>query len=377
MKKILLFFCLLNAYNAVRTQDSLPIADTHILSLIFTGDIMGHDPQIEGAYDTTTGKYNYESTFRYIKDYIQIADIAIGNLEVTLAGPPFKGYPQFSSPDEIAYYAREAGFDILAQANNHALDGNTKGFIRTLDVLDTLKIIHFGTYRDSSERATYYPLIIEKFGIRIALLNYTYGTNGLEIPLPYIINRIDTTQIKKDIARANLVSPDLIIAFMHWGDEYERIENNSQVRLARYLVNQGVDAVIGSHPHVVQSFQYIQQIGDTVRNFPVFYSLGNFVSNQRAQYKDGGVIAKFYISKTDTLTTIDSTDYLPYWVWRQDNYKGKSTFYALPVSKWENDSSLFNLTTDDIFRLKRFATDTRQHIEGIRESSYYLKKADK
>lgn len=334
---------------------------------------MGHDPQIEGAYDTSTGTYNYEPTFRYIKDYIQYADIAIGNLEVTLAGPPYKGYPQFSSPDEIAWYARDAGFDILAQANNHALDGGTKGFIRTLNVLDTLRIIHLGSYRDSIERAKYYPLIFEKKGIRIALLNYTYGTNGLEIPPPCIINRIDTAQISSDIVKAHKANPDIIIAFLHWGEEYERTENASQTNLANFMFNKGVDVIIGSHPHVIQPFRQLRLMNDTLKEFPVFFSLGNFVSNQRAQYKDGGVVAGLFLSKKDSSVVIDSVDYLPYWVWRKD-VNSKSTFYVLPVSRWESDTTSFGLNDNDISRLKRFITDTRLQMAGCKESGFYIRK---
>jgi hypothetical protein len=373
MRNFYLLACLLICFNSVKSQNLNPVLDTYKLSLVFGGDIMGHDPQIEGAFDTSTQKYNYEPTFRYICDYIQQADIAVGNLEVTLAGPPYKGYPQFSSPDEVAYYAREAGFDILAQANNHALDGGTKGFVRTLNVLDTLGIVHMGSYRDSLERAKYYPLIIEKNNIRIALLNYTYGTNGLEIPPPCIINRIDTAIIASDILKAKKLNPDIIIAFLHWGEEYERIENNSQVKLANFIISKGVSVIIGSHPHVVQPFRLLTFGDDTLTKYPVFFSLGNFVSNQRAQYKDGGIVAGLFLSKSDSIITIDSINYLPYWVWRKD-LSGKSTFFVLPVSKWENDTASFELTKDDIFRLKRYAADTRQHMDGCKESGFYNKK---
>jgi len=374
MKHSLLLFFLLAVFYPVRTQDTIIAIDSNKLTLFFAGDIMGHDPQIEGAYDAATGKYNYETTFRYIKEYIQSADISIGNLEVTFAGPPYKGYPQFSSPDELAQYITDAGFDVLAMANNHALDGRTKGFIRTLDLLDTLRIVHFGTYRDSVERSRYYPLIVEKNNIRIALLNYTYGTNGLEIPLPCIINRIDTAQIRIDIERTKIMAPDLILAFMHWGNEYERIENKSQTALSKYLVKLGVDAIIGSHPHVVQPARVIQLTGDTINKYPVVYSLGNFVSNQRAQYKDGGIVAELYISKTDSVVHLDSINYLPYWVWRQDDKTGKSTFYVVPVPLWEKDTSVFNMTEDDIFRLRRFAIETRKHMDGLNESGFYRRK---
>jgi poly-gamma-glutamate capsule biosynthesis protein CapA/YwtB (metallophosphatase superfamily) len=371
MRIFLCFFFIEVFLLSVQSQDTLISVDTNKLTLLFAGDIMGHDEQIDGAWDPATESYNYEPTFRYIQDYISSADIAIGNLEVTLAGPPYKGYPQFSSPDAIAIAAKNAGFDILANANNHALDGRSKGFMRTINVIDTLGFLHMGTYRDSLDRANHFPLIVEKNNIRLALLNYTYGTNGLEIPPPFIINRIDTLQIRNDLEKAKKASPDFILVFVHWGNEYERDENSTQRKLAFFIFSHGANAIIGSHPHVVQPIKYLKLPVDTVMEYPVVYSLGNFVSNQRAQYKDGGVIAELHLSKYSDKTKLDSLKYLPYWVWRQDHDDATSTFYVLPVSRWECDSASFTLDSDDIFRLKRFASDTRQHLSGTKESGFY------
>jgi poly-gamma-glutamate synthesis protein (capsule biosynthesis protein) len=333
---------------------------------------MGHDTQIVGAYDATSGRYDYEPTFRYISDYISGADVAVGNLEVTLAGPPYKGYPRFSSPDELAVSAREAGFDVLINANNHALDRGVEGFNRTLDVLDSLQFLRAGTYRDSAELERYHPLIIEKNNIRFAILNYTYGTNGLKIDPPYVVNRINRDRIRIDLEKAELAEADFTIVCIHWGKEYERIENDEQSELATYLFELGADAIIGSHPHVVQPIRYITLPGDSVGR-PVVYSLGNFVSNQRAQYKDGGIIAELHISRIGSKTNLDSLFYLPYWVWREDHDDGKSTFYVLPVARYESDKEMFNLSPADVYRINRFASDTRKHLSDSRESGFYRK----
>ena len=362
---------LLISYSILHAEDTIPLPDTSSLTIVFAGDIMGHDTQIEGAWDSTTQSYNYEPVFRYISDYISDADIAIGNLEVTLGGPPYKGYPQFSSPDALAEEIKKAGFDVLVTANNHALDRGEAGFSRTLDMLDSIGFFRAGTYHDSLEQANIHPLIIEKNSIRIALLNYTYGTNGLKIDMPYIINRIDTSLISRDIDKAKMANPDLIIVFIHWGNEYEREENVTQKKLAAFILSKGVDAIIGSHPHVVQPIRFLSVDGDTMNTHPVVYSLGNFVSNQRAQYKDGGIVAELHISKIGQETRFDSINYLPYWVWRQDRPDGKSTFYVLPVAKYESNPDAFELLPGDVYRLNRFARDTREHLKNIRESSYY------
>jgi poly-gamma-glutamate capsule biosynthesis protein CapA/YwtB (metallophosphatase superfamily) len=341
--------------------------DTSRVSLLFAGDIMGHNEQITGARDTISGTYNYEPTFRFVKPVIEQADIAIANLEVTLAGPPFSGYPQFSSPDALAIAAREAGFDVLIQANNHALDRGASGFKRTLRVLDSLQIPHTGTFYDSTDRRLHYPLMLEKNNIRIALLNYTYGTNGLEIPPPYIINRIDTDIINKDLIKARQASPDFVIVTIHWGLEYERLANAQQKKLASFILSHGADVIIGSHPHVIQPVELIFG-ADSALTGLVVYSLGNYVSNQRAQYKDGGIMFNLSLLKTESGTRIDKYSYIPSWVYRKD-LAGRSVFYILPVSLYERDNNMIELKDYDQYKLSRFATDTREHLKNIPEEN--------
>jgi poly-gamma-glutamate capsule biosynthesis protein CapA/YwtB (metallophosphatase superfamily) len=344
--------------------------DTSRVSLLFAGDIMGHNEQITGARDSTHGTYNYEPTFRFVKPVIEKADIAIANLEVTLAGPPFSGYPQFSSPDALAAAARDAGFDVLIQANNHALDRGAAGFKRTLHVLDSLQITHTGTFNDSTDRRLHYPLMLEKNNIRIALLNYTYGTNGLEIPPPYIINRIDSGIINQDLIRARQASPDFVIVTIHWGVEYERVANDQQKKLASFILSHGADAIIGSHPHVIQPVELIYRADSSVNQL-VVYSLGNYVSNQRAQYKDGGIMFNLDLVKTAAGTRIGHYSYIPSWVYRKD-LTGRSIFYILPVSLYEQDSSVIELKDYDQYKLSRFASDTREHLGNIPEEKVVI-----
>jgi poly-gamma-glutamate synthesis protein (capsule biosynthesis protein) len=345
--------------------------DTTRLKLVFAGDLMGHDEQITGAWNAELNNYDYEPTFRYIKPYIETADIAIVNLEVTLAGPPYKGYPQFSSPDALALAAKNAGFDLFIQANNHALDRGRKGFERTLTMLDSFKIIRTGTFRDSTERAASYPLIVEKNGIRLALLNYTYGTNGITITKPSIINRIDTAVIRKDLVKAKTAEPDFIIVTIHWGEEYQRVENKAQQNLAKFMLKHGADAIIGSHPHVVQPVKFYMN-GDSTSNHIVVYSQGNFVSNQRAQYKDGGILVELNLRKTIDTTMVEDFSYMPAWVYR-DDLPGKSTFYILPVMFYEYNTSFFKFTEFNKSKIAQFAGDTRQHLNNVKENDFFRK----
>lgn len=328
--------------------------DTTRLSLLFTGDVMGHDSQIAAAYNTNTGSYDYSNCFQFVKPYIASADLAIGNLEVTLAGAPYKGYPAFSSPDALALALQDAGFDVLVTANNHSCDKGKRGIERTIEMLDSFKIVHTGTFTDEASRLNDYPLILEKNGFKLALLNYTYGTNGIPVPKPTIVNLIDTLQMSKDIAQAKLSNPDYIIAFMHWGSEYQSQPNTYQKWLTKYLFDSGVQLVIGAHPHVLQPMQFNKENQQLV-----VYSLGNFVSGQRDRYKNGGAMVRIDLSKirNDSVITkqIDSVNYILQYVHRDAQKK----YVVLPVPTFENDTTGF--IKDDFSKLafKTFVADSR------------------
>ena len=213
---------------------------------------MQHDGQIEAAYNKTTKTYEYEDGFKYIKPIVNKYDLKVANLEVTLAGKPYKGYPQFSAPDELAETLVNTGFNVILTSNNHACDRGSKGVIRTLDKLDELGVMHTGTFRSQEERDKNYPLMVEQNGMKIAMLNYTYGTNGLTVAAPWIINYIDSLQIKKDIQRAKELQADYIVCNMHWGKEYKPLPDNYQKKYEKLCYLYGADMVIGGHPHVVQ-----------------------------------------------------------------------------------------------------------------------------
>ena len=202
---------------------SAQTADTQTVSLLFAGDMMQHAPQITAARQPD-GTYAYDECFEAVGADVASADVAICNFEVTLGGPPYKGYPQFSAPDDYFEAMTRAGFDVFLTANNHCLDKGRAGLERTIRTIDSLGYVQLGTYLDSLDRCARYPAVVEKNGIRIALLNYTYGTNGLPDRKPAIVNRIDRRQMKADIERARQSSPDLIIANMHWGRAQRRAE---------------------------------------------------------------------------------------------------------------------------------------------------------
>ncbi len=341
---------------------SLTLSAQERIKLLFVGDLMQHDAQIKAA--RTTDGYDYSDCFKHIKPEIEAADIAIANLEVTLGGRPYRGYPAFSAPDEFVYAIKDAGFDVLLTANNHCLDRGKRGLERTANLLDSLQIPFAGTYTDKKDFQMRYPLLIEKNGFRIALLAYTYGTNGLTPSAPNIVNYIDREQMKEDILTARQMKPDAIIACMHWGLEYHPLPNASQKDLADWLINQGVDHVIGSHPHVLQPME-VRPNPNTPAQHLVVYSLGNFISNMSKEKTDGGAMVKLELKKTKGITRMTDCSYTLIWTSRPILSKKRN--FELYPSSYINQS----INNKEVTPFKRFLDDARQlfekHNKGIKE----------
>lgn len=245
---------------------------------------MQHLPQVEAA--RREAGFDYGDTFAAVRPRFEAADLTVVNLETTLThSDRYTGYPMFRSPTALAQALADAGVDIATMANNHCCDGGAAGIRTTVEALDRCGICHTGVFIDSLDRTLNHPLRVENRGVRFAFLSYTYGTNGLRVPHGTIVNPIDTLAMAADLAAARSDSVDCVAVAMHWGNEYERRPNAVQRRLADFLRRHGADLVIGHHPHVVQPYE-----ADS--SHVVLYSLGNFVSNQRRRYCDGGLMAE-------------------------------------------------------------------------------------
>jgi len=348
--------------------DPVMAPDSVALTLIFAGDIMQHGPQIEAARSDHDSTFNYHPCFSYVKPLVSSFDVAIANLEVTLAGAPYSGYPQFSAPDELAVAARDAGFDILGTANNHSCDRGNKGLARTLNVLDSLGIARTGTFTDSTDFLKYHPLVLSKNDITFALFNYTYGTNGLPFYPPAIVNLIDTNLIINDLAAVDRTKTDFVIVFFHWGNEYQSQPSLTQVKLAGLCKRHGADVIIGSHPHVLQRMEYDEPSDSLPGGFLLAYSLGNYVSNQRDRYRDGGAMISFTLSKTWNKKTVINPEYHLTWV-HTPIRDGKKQYYILPVRQFENDSTM---DTAALEKLRLFISDADELLgNGNRQVPEY------
>lgn len=276
-------------------------------TLVFAGDAMQHQGQLDAAR-RGKGVYDYSECFEAIAPYVRKADFAVVNLETTLGDKNFTGYPCFCSPDTFADALTEAGFDLFLTANNHTLDRVDRGLHRTIDVLDSKGIPHLGTYHNAAHRDSVLPLIIPVKGIKIGFLNYTYGTNGIKARGECIVDYIDKKKIKSDIARTREAGAELICVAMHWGDEYHLLPNQEQKNLADFLVGEGVELVIGGHPHVIQPME--MRCDSAGRNHLVVYSLGNFISNMKKADTRGGAMVEAHLSRDASgIARVDSAAY--------------------------------------------------------------------
>ncbi len=331
-------------------QDASRPDGTRRLSLVFAGDFMQHMPQVASAR-RGDGSFDYSPNFRHIAPWWHDADFVIGNLETTLAYADYSGYPMFASPAAFASEMKRAGVDIVTTVNNHCCDKGARGIDHTIAILDSLGLRRTGTFRDSADYAVNNTLYLEKEGIRVALLSYTYGTNGMPVPAGRIVNPIDTVRMAADIAAAEA---DVKILFLHWGQEYMRQPDAEQRFLARWAYDRGVDIIIGSHPHVVQPVELLCGADPTAGGV-VVYSLGNFISNQSKRYTDGGINVRIDLERYRGGRVEFSVEAVPCWVYRHSD-GGRAIYEVLPPQAGDTVS----MDVGSRARYTQFMDDTRR-----------------
>lgn len=263
--------------------------------LLFAGDAMQHKAQLDAA-SCGDGTYSFTECFEPVKDIVGSADYAVVNLETPLGGRPYRGYPCFSAPDSYAEALAGSGFDLLLTANNHTLDARDRGLKRTVLALDSMAISHIGTYTDADSRAKEIPFVVNIKGFKVGFLNYTYGTNGIEIQGDAVVDYINRNVIAEDITATRNAGAEILCVAVHWGDEYKLLPNNSQKSLAKWLCDQGVDIIFGGHPHVIQPMELVDNPA-TGRKSAIFYSLGNFISNMKTRDTRGGAISRVTLKR--------------------------------------------------------------------------------
>lgn len=290
------------------------------------GDTLCHNTQYWDAYNSSTKQYDFSYVYDDIKDYTSSADITIGSLETTFAGEDrgYSNYPVFNSPDSLATGLKDIGVDVISLAGNHALDYGYSGICRTIDVLDNVGISHLGTYKSAEDQDKI--LIKDVEGVKIAFINYTYGTNGIPVPSdkPYCLNLIDKDLISKQINQAKEQNVDMIVACMHWGTEYKTSANDEQKELADFLFKSGVDIILGNHPHVLEPMEKktITLDDGSTKDVFVVYALGNFTADQRAEITRDSAILNLDITKdSDGKILINKVSYVPIYMYKNSATK--------------------------------------------------------
>ena len=379
------------------TQSTLPteppVVKESTFTLGATGDILLHKNVIRSGYDKTTDTYDFTHFFQYLKDYISGLDYAVGNMEGTLAGNEngynYSGYPQFNAPDAIVDAAKDAGFDMLLTANNHSYDTRSFGFHRTQEIISGMGLDYIGT-RPSADVKNY--IIKDIQGVKIGMSNYTYDTRhetGDHLSLNSIpLNAADTSlvntfnqyqldafyeKLEQEIASMRSDGAQIIILFIHWGDEYHIEPNNTQKAMAQKLCDMGVDVIIGGHPHVIQPVEMLTSTTQPERNTICIYSLGNSVSNIRGsryplEAMDCIFFTLTFAKYSDGSVLVEKAEILPYYVnryWYTSAipYRYPLVPLNLPQEQWKEAYDL----TDEMFAACQASLDRTNAIvaEGL------------
>lgn len=321
-------------HSAITYKQSIFRQDT--LTICIFGDMMMHANQISNAHKGDNS-YDFTTYFRHLEDQISKADIAVANMEFTLAGEPYTGYPCFSAPDVFASYLADIGFDIFLAANNHIFDKGSSGAQRTLDIyrdMEEERGIRFtGLAGNEDEYNRVNPLTIIRKGIKISFVNLTYGTNvgsGTAWPKTFRLNHAES--VIGALSKAEELDADLTIVLPHWGTEYNLKHSEAQEKAAVMLAEHGADIIVGAHPHVVQDCQ-ILEVNDNEKQVPVAYSLGNAVSNMSAPDTQIGLMTTIKIVREnngDIRTLPIEFTYL--WCSRPGGYC--SSYTVIPVEEF-------------------------------------------
>ena len=287
--------------NIEEVETEKKVEPIHV-KLMATGDVMFHLPTYKNAFDKEKGEYDFTSFYEKVSEDLKGADFAFANLETTInPNRPLASYPMFNAPKEALKYLKEAGFKGMSTANNHCIDTGLEGIFTTIDELDANGFVHFGTRKTEDVK----PPIVDLKGIKVGFISYSEIFNGMDGVIPadkkYVISPIDYEKIKSDIDYLKGSGADIIISMPHYGVEYNTNPTQLQQEVSKFMIDNGVDLVLGSHPHVLGRAGLWEAGG---RNKFLIYSMGNSISNQRQPWMgtydtEMGVLVEIDITKAE------------------------------------------------------------------------------
>ena len=360
--------------------------EDNVIRITAVGDILVHETQLISEYDEETDSYDFTDNFQYVEGYIKEGDLSIANLETTLAGKEkgYTGYPTFNTPDEIVDALRGCGFNLISAANNHIIDKGVAGLIRTATIVKDKGVELTGIKANSQEKSY---SVKEIKGVKIGISNYVFETQKQggritinSIPLPAegeaLIDTFNYAELnswyreaEERILKMKAEGAEFIVFLMHWGNEYQRDASSYQKEMAQKLCDLGVDVIIGSHPHVIQPMEYLTS-SISGKNSVVFYSLGNFLSNQRRErvdsiYPEDGIIVNIDVIKgKDGTLELGEVSYIPTWVYREDLGGEKYAYSILPLNELEEGNSFDINETEELSKAEVSYSNTVSIFEA-------------
>lgn len=372
--------------------------ETARAQLLVTGDLMLHTPILTSV--RSGGEYDFDEVFQYVAPYVSRADYAVVNLETTLSGTDGKeytGYPKFNSPDSIVQDAGSAGFDMMLTANNHCNDYGTFGLKRTLETVRGGGLAALGTVATTDEPGY---LVQDVNGIKIGMVCYSYGQidsdpdrpamNGLptDSNAAGLINAFDYDKLDAfyeemttRIADMRAEGAEAIVLYIHWGDEYSTSVNDKQRTMAQKLCDLGVDVIAGGHPHVVQEMELLTSTADESHKTVCLYSMGNFLSNQRAtnvsvttgHTEDSLLLGLTFVKYSDGNVYLEGVTVQPTWVLLEGSGSSR-TYRILPLDHDAGDwEELYGLSPSQEDDAERSYSRTMELVNsGLKTVQAYL-----
>ena len=351
--------------NTDTEENAETAEDSKTLTLSMIGDVLLHTPVSKSGLQKN-GKYNYDYLFKFIKKEVKSYDVSLLNEEVLLAGTKFgiSGYPQFNGRFEVGNAIEKAGFDVVLHATNHSMDKGRAGLLSDLNHWKSahpkLKVVGMYRTKKESEKITY----VKKHGIKIAILNYTYGTNGLSLPsdMPFAVNLMTEAKVKKDVKKAKK-NADFVIVCPHWGTEYKNDIDSYQKKWTKIFLKLKVDLVLGAHPHVIEPVKWVSD--GKGHKMLVYYSLGNYINSTARRgagtYRQycGGMADVTLTKEEDGKVKITDAKFIPLITHYGQDRKITTYFFRDYTSKKAKKNRLSN--QDTTFTFKK----AKEHFKSV------------
>ncbi|ALX49165.1 CapA family protein [Lentibacillus amyloliquefaciens] len=333
----------------IKTKE--PEASHKEITLSAIGDMLIHSRVYEDA--RTDDGFNFMPMLEKVKPYLNDSTIAFANQETMIGGEALglSSYPAFNSPFAVGDALKKAGVDVVSIANNHTLDRGEKAIMNATNHWEKIDMMYTGAYKSEADRNKLRVYETDE-GISVAFLAYTYGTNGIPVPngKGHLVNLIDKKVMSKRIEKAKQQA-DAVVLSLHYGPQYERMPSAGQKDLVQFAANEGVDVVLGHHPHVLQPIDWVE--GNNGHQTLVAYSLGNFLSGQDEFYRRIGGIFKFSIEKTmengESTVKVKEPKFMPTFV----KFENRANFQVAPMHQ---------LTDDELENAKGHYQDINQHM---------------